>query len=393
MGTVRKIVSPKTGKVSWQIDYLDPDGKRIRKNFKKQKDAKAHLVKYENDINTGDYVDPQKYRKATLKQLIEKYEENYSHQAGYATSKKYLIEFINDYFGENKPLFNIRYLDLETFRNRLKKTPTKHEKDRSDASVNRCMACLRHMLGKAVEWEMIKQNPFEMGQGLMLKENNERLRYLSKEEIDRLLAECSRQVIELPAKNSKTRSVKRVDADYLRNIVECAINSGMRKEEILSLKWGQIRDGLIYLDKTKSKKKRQVPINDTLAELFRIIRKKQGLTSEYVFVYQGKRIKDVKTAYNAAMKRAGILDANFHTLRHTFASHFVMRGGGLKALQEMLGHSNIKTTMRYAHLSQEHKKEAVKLLDGLTTSNSMSRIVTNSEKLSLPQKTQLATVR
>ena len=195
-------------------------------------------------------------------------------------------------------------------------------------------------------------------------------------------------MIELPSKKSKARSVKRADADYLRDIVECAINSGMRKEEILGLKWKQIRDGLIYLDKTKSKKKRQVPINNTLAELFRTIRKKQGLTSEYVFIYQGKRIKDVKTAYNAALKRAGILDANFHTRRHTFASHFVMRGGSLKALQEMLGHSNIKTTMRYAHLSQEHKKEAVKLLDGLTTSNSMSFYVTNSDKSGLPQNSQ-----
>jgi integrase len=392
MGVSRKIVSPKTGKVSWQIDYLDPDGKRIRKNFKKQKDAKAHLAKYENDINTGEYVDPQKYRKATLKQLIEKYEENYCHQAGYVTSKNYLIEFIKAYFGENKPLFNIRYVDLETFRNRHKQTTTKHEKDRSDASVNRCMACLRHMLGKTVEWEMIKQNPFEMGQGLMLKENNERLRYLSKDEIDRLLSECSRQVIELPGKNSKSISVKRADADYLWYIVECAINTGMRKEEILSLKWDQIRDGLIYLDKTKGKKKRQVPINDTLAELFKIIHKKQGLTFEYVFIYQGERIKDVKKAYNAALKRAGILDANFHTLRHTFASHFVMRGGGLKALQEMLGHSNIKTTMRYAHLSQEHKKEAVKLLDGLTAPKSMSHFVTKFEKTGLPQNSQPAAI-
>jgi integrase len=133
---------------------------------------------------------------------------------------------------------------------------------------------------------MIKQNPFEMGQGLMFRENNERLRYLSKDEIDKILAECSRQVIELPTKNSKNRSVKRADADYLHYIVECAINTGMRKAEILSLKWDQIKDGLIYLNKTKGKKKRQVPINDTLAELFRNIRKKQGLTSEYVFIYQ-----------------------------------------------------------------------------------------------------------
>jgi hypothetical protein len=87
MGTVRKIVSTKTGRASWQIDYLDPDGKRIRKNFKQRNKAKAHLAKYENDINNDDYVDPQKYRKSTLKELIEKYEENFSYQVGYGTSK------------------------------------------------------------------------------------------------------------------------------------------------------------------------------------------------------------------------------------------------------------------------------------------------------------------
>lgn len=75
-----------------------------------------------------------------------------------------------------------------------------------------------------------------------------------------------------------------------------------------------------------------MPITSTLAELLRTIRKKPGFTFEYVFVYQGNRIKDVKTAYNAALKHTGIVDANFHTLRHTFVSHFVMRGGSLKAL-------------------------------------------------------------
>ena len=114
------------------------------------------------------------------------------------------------------------------------------------------------------------------------------------------------------------------------------------------------------------------------------------MTSEYVFIYQGKRIKDVRTAYNAAFKPAGIQGANFHTLRHTFASHFVMRGGSWKALQQMLGHSNIKTTMRYAHLIQEHKKEAVKLFDGLTAPKSMSHFVTNFEKFGLPQNSQPA---
>ncbi|MFC1817126.1 hypothetical protein ACFL0M_14590, partial [Thermodesulfobacteriota bacterium] len=76
---------------------------------------------------------------------------------------------------------------------------------------------LRHMFKKAVEWDMMEQNPFEKGKSLMLKENNKRFRFLTEEEITKLLDECP---------------------GYLHNIVECAINTGMRKGEILSLKWG-----------------------------------------------------------------------------------------------------------------------------------------------------------
>jgi integrase len=68
----------------------------------------------------------------------------------------------------------------------------------------------------------------------------------------------------------------------------------------------------------------------------------------------------------ASLKKAGIEDFRFHDLRHTFASHFVMRGGSIKDLQEILGHKSLTMTMRYAHLSQEHKKKAVNLLNGLT---------------------------
>jgi integrase len=67
------------------------------------------------------------------------------------------------------------------------------------------------------------------------------------------------------------------------------------------------------------------------------------------------------------VRRAGIEDFRFHDLRHTFASHFIMRGGSLKDLQEILGHKSMTMTLRYAHLTQEHKKKAVDLLNGLTS--------------------------
>ncbi len=77
-------------------------------------------------------------------------------------------------------------------------------------------------------------------------------------------------------------------------------------------------------------------------------------------------MKDVKRCFNDAKEEAGILDFRFHDLRHTFASHFIMERGSLKSLQEILGHSKIEMTMKYAHLSQEYKRKEVNLLNSLT---------------------------
>jgi hypothetical protein len=91
----------------------------------------------------------------------------------------------------------------------------------------------------------------------------------------------------------------------------------------------------------------------------------------------------VKVSFTNALRRAEIKDFHFHDLRHTFASHMIMRGASLKEVQEILGHATMTMTMRYAHLSQERKKKAINLLNGLTSNNTqtlgnyMSQNVTN----------------
>lgn len=267
-----------------------------------------------------------------------------------------------------------------------RRPPTGHGTIRKDGTVNREMSCLHHMFNKAVEWEMVERSPFDKGKPLRLRENNERLRFLSQEEIDRLLPECPR---------------------HLRRIVEYAIHTGMRQGEILKLEWSHIRNGQIFLEgwMTKTKEPRQIPINDDLAKVFWEIKKEQQLRSKYVFTYRkneekirnrepnkgqkqltriGKTVQSVKTAFNSALKRAGIKNFRFHDLRHTFASHMIMKGATLKGVQEILGHKSMTMTMRYAHLSQEHKKKAVNLLNGLTAStkpadNECHKTVTFSE--------------
>jgi len=336
----------KRGK-GWQIDYFDPNGKRIRMSFKKKKDAVAELGKRQSLMAEKRYLDVKKEYKTTLKELTDKYKENFQDQPGYKGGKRFSIRNFKEYFGEETLLANINYVDLETYRNHLKSKLTIHDKIRKPATINREMACLRHIMSKAVEWDIIERDPFKKGKSLHLKENNKRLRFLSEDEITSLINACP---------------------PYLKNVVVCAINTGMRRGEMLSLKWDQVRNGLIYLNKTKTNESRQIPINDALNAVFKEIRTEQQLKSKYVFTYQGKRITDsVRVPFSTSMKRAGIVDFRFHDLRHTFASQLLLHGGDLKDVQELLGHKSMTMTLRYAHLTQEHKKKAVNLLNSLTS--------------------------
>lgn len=131
-----------------------------------------------------------------------------------------------------------------------------------------------------MEWDIIEQSPFGRGKSLLLKENNQRIRYLTEDEIVRLLQECN---------SPKQRRLYR--------IVVCALNTGMRKGEILNLRWNQIRNGFIYLEKTKTKNRREIPVNGELAVLIKKIGKEEGLTSEYVFTYSGRAIDRVDRVF------------------------------------------------------------------------------------------------
>jgi integrase len=346
MATIRKRSNKKGGN-SWQIDYYTPEGKRKMKCFSKKADAEAYLGKVLAAKKEGRYhdvFDVKLETHTTFNELADRYVENYQHQRSFSSLKGYLIRGFREVFGD-KQLGQITFLDLETYRNRSKATPTRWGKVKADTTVNREMVVLGHILNKAVEWGMLEASPSQKGQRLMFKENNQRLRFLSNDEIDKLLAACSL---------------------HLRPVVEVALHTGMRRGELLSLKWEQIHHGQIYLTKTKTDKARQIPINNRLADLLRELRQKNHLKSPYVFCFpNGDRVRHIKNGFLGACRRAGLEDFHFHDLRHTFASHLVMNGVGLKAVQELLGHADIKTTMRYAHLSQEHLREAVSVLNKL----------------------------
>jgi integrase len=215
------------------------------------------------------------------------------------------------------------------------------ERGKKPATINRDLAVLKALFNKAIEWGHASRNPVK---GIrMLKENNKRTRYLELPEIQALLQRCD---------------------GPLRDIVTVALNSGMRREEILNLKWGEINLATreITIRESKGNRLRYVPINDTLAECFGNRPKQVG--NPHLFRDErGSPEKNLRKRWEAAVREAGIQDFRFHDLRHTFSSYLVMRGADLKTVQEILGHRTLEMTMRYAHLAESHKLEAVRRLN------------------------------
>jgi integrase len=191
------------------------------------------------------------------------------------------------------------------------------------------------------EWEALVTVP----KIRLEREPQGRLRWLTEDEIKKLLEACGK---------SRNRD--------LRAAVVLAINTGLRRSELLGLTWDRIdlSRGVIRLELTKSGKRREVPLN---AESYAVLVSLGPKDTGRVF-----RKQSLRKAYENAVSNAKLDDVNFHTLRHTFASWAVMRGVSLKELQELLGHSSLAMTMRYAHLAPERLRSAVARLEGLTSS-------------------------
>lgn len=215
------------------------------------------------------------------------------------------------------------------------------------AACNKYVNILKASMTKACDWGHISEQRLKSIRRVKnLRGETKRLRYLTEDEIKRLLSCCDR---------------------HIYPIVFVALHTGMRKGEILNLRWSQVdlKNDLILLEKTKNGERREIPMSQPLKSLFLRLRASRSPDTDYVFVNPetGKPYRrDLKRSFASACRRAGIHDFHFHDLRHTFASHLVMSGVDLTTVKELLGHKDIKMTLRYAHLAPAHKKQAVDLL-------------------------------
>ena len=328
------------GEKVYYIDYYDGRGRRVRERVGTSKTlAEIALKKRKVQIAEGRFLDIKRKPKITLKELIEIYLREYAEP----NKKSYKTEIprannLLSYFGNSRLVVEITPLDIEKYKSSRKEKA-------KPATVNRELAFLKHVFTKGIEWGKVYDNPVKMVK--LFKEDNTRLRFLSQDEIIRLVDFTQGQ---------------------LKAIVITALNTGMRRSEILNLKWKDVNfdTGFITVLNSKGGDKREIPLSNTLEKSLRNVLRYVG--SEYVFNNRnGKPVKCFRRSFRATLKLAGITDFRFHDLRHTFASHLVMRGTDIKTIQELLGHKTLKMTLRYSHLSPDHKRRAMKNIDTIWT--------------------------
>lgn len=259
------------------------------------------------------------------------------------------------------PNFGHMYLDEVTKRDIIQFI-SRHSLTHKPGSVNRVTILLRYIFNLAIRWETpgISKNPTH---GIPLQEENNKIeRYLNQGEAQTLFD-----------------AVQQSENPMLQYIVPMLILTGTRKREVLDAKWSEfdLERRIWRIGISKSGKARHVPISDGVLTLLESVPRIAGC--EYVFANPAtaKPYVSIFCSWNTARKKAGLPEVRMHDLRHSFASFLVNNGRSLYEVQKILGHTQIKTTQRYAHLANDTLLDAanqVSMLVPLTLPNQITAV-------------------
>jgi len=322
----------------WYIDYRI-DGKRVRRKIgPSKKVAEIELKNIEVKLSRGEVETIEKRKK--LDEFIDEFNSLLNSKKSetkrrYSQVLSHFQEFLSEY-PRSTLISQINCRTIESYKQcRLEHATPK--------TVHFEISVLNYFFNVAIKYNYLLKNPVSGVEKPKYKKKSSR--FLSKEEIKLILANCG------------TR---------LYPILLTFLYTGIRKEELRNLEWNDIdfKNRVIRINvkdfwEPKNGLSRTIPIK---AELFNVLRNLEK-RSNWVFSTQsGSQVRHIRRDLVNICDRLDIKNVNLHTFRHTFASHLVMSGVDLPTVQKLLGHKDIKTTMIYAHLAPEHIIQAVNKL-------------------------------
>jgi integrase len=320
-----------------QMYYADyyANGERVQESTRtaNRREAEKYLALRISEVQRGVFVRPSKI---SLNDFGERYMQYaQTHKRSWVRDRQ-MLGHLQGFFG------NGTFADITTLR--VEEYQQARLKDVCPATVNRELALLKHIFNLSERWGL-RQGPNPVRFVRFLPEDNYRLRTLSEEEECALLVCC-------PA--------------YLQDMVVFAINTGLRCGDLFNLKWEEVDLETKRLNVIMGKTQRplEVPLNDVACNTLRAWEGMKKCPFVFYNLATGDRFYDVKAGLKKAVEDAGLKEVSWHTFRHTFASRLTRNGVDLVTVKELMGHSTITVTMRYAHTNQETKERAVKSASG-----------------------------
>ena len=324
----------RNGSKIWWVRF-QLHGRRVQRSSRTTK--KAQALRYLGECMEAEKQrQEQGYQKVRFEVLCQEFCQLHLPLLRARTQSNYLghIQVLKVHFAD-RYIDSVRKIHIAEFVAYHKraglKTPT----------IRRYLSTLSSLFSFAERSGWLAQNPLLRFDKRSLPEAQPRTRFLSPEEYGRLL---------------------KASPPHLRPIIEMAVATGMRREELLSLRWDQvnIERREVRLSVTKSKRPRVVSLSDRAVAIF-VATASTDQSTLYVFTNPESRTRytNISRGFRSACRRAGLEDMRFHDLRHTFGSWAVQSGADLYRISRILGHSTLQMTSRYAHLATEHLHEVV----------------------------------
>lgn len=323
----------KRNSIWWSSVFVD--GVRHCKSTGTSNRRKAEAIErqYQDELNDARYRLPQRNPEMTFGELAARFIAAGTARSHALDRLRHLLPFFAD-----RPVREIRTATIRQYRQERHR-----EKSLKEATVNRDLSVLRRVLNWGVEEGLLLANP--LGRLRMERERRTKRPVMSVRE-ERLLLAAS--------------------PDHLKRIIRCALDTGMRRGEILSERWEDIDfdNRILHVShsKTPEGEAREIPLTGRLYNLLAVMRRPQGP----VFTYEGSAIKIVKTTWASSLRRSGLRHFRFHDLRHTANTRMMLAGVLQEVRREILGHTSQRSrdvNDRYTQIELPEKREAIRKLE------------------------------